>query len=219
MDTLSQFKGHTERKGDMDTFKKALVMGVLGSVVQGIGFGTVEVVTEAVAGEALSGNEGALSKIEAVSQEEEKRSTQVEKARAFFEKYMELARVYDSALADLYSEEAVFDLVWEREDPGYPSSTHKTGAQCKDFVRTNCQVCKPVGVQVTFSNITYHPEGESIHVEGASEEKVFGPKGGFRLSRLSFVIMQGDGGKWFISKHKKIIDSASPLQSFEGERG
>ncbi len=87
----------------------------------------------------------------------------IEKAKAFFEKYVDLGRGYDLGVADLYSDDAVI-----KNKRTYPTGEVRemslTGRQIKELIRQVMPMAKARGDRSSFSDCRYQEDEGRVRI-------------------------------------------------------
>ena len=114
------------------------------------------------------------------------------KAKELFERYVALAHAFDTAAADLYSDDAKI-----QNTRTYPTGEKRTltvpAPDYKKLIRGAMPLAKARGDTSTYSDIQYAPEGERVRITCTrfSELKKYS-------SPLSLLVGADKEGKWLI---------------------
>ncbi len=113
-------------------------------------------------------------------------------AKQLFERFVALEQAHDSAIADLYAEEAL--ITSRRPYPmGEPRDTLIPGQSYKTQLRDLMAITKTRGDQNRYTNVSYTPEGKFVRIS-ASRFSVFKQ----RTSPLVQLVGPSSSGKWLI---------------------
>jgi len=114
------------------------------------------------------------------------------KAKELFERYIALERAFDTAAADLYSDDAKI-----QNTRSYPTGEKRTvtfpAADYKKLIKAAMPFAKVRGDTSTYSDIKYTPEGDRVRIACSrfSELKKYS-------SPLSLLVGPDKDGKWLI---------------------
>jgi ketosteroid isomerase-like protein len=116
----------------------------------------------------------------------------VDRAKALFKRYVELANGFDPAVADLYSDDAVI-----KNKRTYPTGNVRElsmpAPQYKALIRQAMPLAKARGDRSTFTDCKYEEAGEQVRITCSrySEMKKY-------TSPLTLVVGPQTGGGWLI---------------------
>lgn len=119
-------------------------------------------------------------------------STAIEKAKALFKRYVDLEHAYDTAAADLYSDDAVI-----KNKRTYPTGQVRElsvpAPQYKELIRQAMPLAKARGDRSTYSDCKYEEVGERVRItcNRYSELKKY-------TSPLTLLVGAGANGEWLI---------------------
>ena len=116
-------------------------------------------------------------------------------AKALFEQYVKLENDFDSAIADLFSDDARIRNVVRYED-GMTRPWGTSARLYKEKLRKNMPGAKKLGDTATYTNVQYTAEGSDIRIKTSRSS---------RFSKIpnpvSFLVGVGDNGKWVILEY------------------
>jgi hypothetical protein len=126
----------------------------------------------------------------------------VEKAKALFERYVELEAAFDSTIADLYSDQAV--ITNKRTYPtGQVRELTFPAAKYKALLRQAMPLAKQANDTNQYSDCSYSPRGANGRVEIACQR--FSDRKQY-TSPIRLVVGPGAAGRWVIhEEHSESI--------------
>jgi hypothetical protein len=122
-------------------------------------------------------------------------------ARELFALYVKYGEMYDSRIADLYTDDAVIKNT-RRYANGQIEKIEFSGRQYKALIRAAMDTAKQQGDHSTFSKVSYTPVGDGVRIKATrySELKRY-------TSPISWLVAPDANGNWQI--HEEISESRS----------
>jgi hypothetical protein len=116
--------------------------------------------------------------------------------QAMFDKYKTYEAKFDSALADLYSDDAVIGIFWTDENKK-PMQMMLKGVAYKDMIRNGMEKAAEKKDKIEYSDVTYESVSDGVLISGKKTSKLRGESTSFKM----FMRPRPDG-QWLIEEEK-----------------
>lgn len=120
------------------------------------------------------------------------------KAQELFDRLVYLEQRFDTALANLYANDARIVVIEIRGDNRY--KTEMSGADMKRLIDSYFEAASIVGEWYHYSNVTLTPEGNQVRILATRTAQKSG--GAFPYMLL---VGPGSGGNWLIREEQSIV--------------
>jgi ketosteroid isomerase-like protein len=130
---------------------------------------------------------------------------------AMFDKYKTYEAKFDSALADLYSDDAVVGIFWTDENKK-PMQMILKGSAYKEMIRNGVEKAAEKKDKIEYADVTYESVSDGILISGKKTSKLRGESTNFKI----FMRPRPDG-QWLIEEEKlETIAGSETTASAEG---